>query len=104
MKQAIYITILSFIGHLSLTGCSCSTDNDTQSSVAHDIPTPYDKPSKAFDRGQAEARRINNIEDEATRQRAIVELHGLVSALERNGFPVTAEEFSKGLNSVLDGK
>lgn len=99
MKKVIYLLILTFVCILTITGCSCSSDKEKESNAYTDETITAS--NKAYVRGKTEGMRISNIEDEALRQRALNELQGLISALERNGYKQTASDFAEGLNSVV---
>lgn len=93
-----------------------SIKNATASPSGHNVgpvSTVFETPDfsnpvvsqKAYDRGYAEGCRVASMTP-GGRQRefALIELCGVVSALQRNGFRQSAIDFSKGVKAALDAK
>lgn len=104
----------SVIRHILLSSLafalfSC-TGND---STTRSTESPYDKSvsltsetevvsRKAYERGLAAGREILSKEaGSREREQALIEVHGMVTALERNGFRQSALDFSRGVETVL---
>lgn len=57
---------------------------------------------KAYDRGVAAGKAICEKEPGSReREKAIIEVHSMISALERNGYKQSAADFSKGVQAAL---
>lgn len=102
MKYLSYIIVFLLI-HL-LTGCSSDAGASSDSVSALEV-NQMDQPvvsQKAFDRGRAAGVRVVSFAPGSReREQALIETHGIVSALQRNGFSQSAADFSKGVYSVL---
>lgn len=60
---------------------------------------------KAYQRGRSVGKQICTFEENSReREKAIIEAHGMASALERNGYRQTAKDFKKGVHDVIAGK
>ncbi len=106
MKVILQFVIYSLLA-LLLSACS---DSDAS---ADSLPSPYAKATategnspivarKAYDRGFAKGREIASMAvDSREREQAIIDVHGMVSALERNGYRQSALDFSRGVEAGL---
>ena len=57
---------------------------------------------RAYERGVSVGERISKMQrNSREREAAIIEVHGMVSALERNGFRQSAQDFAKGVHAGL---
>lgn len=99
-KYCLYILSIGVLAILFITFC-------TKKNVSKDQPVTtlshYEtiKSQKAYDRGYAEGKRVAMMKEGYEREKALIELHSLISSLERNGFPQTASDFSKGVQAAF---
>lgn len=109
MKRIFLHIVPTLFFALYLFGCSSSSEmaEAQTSEMADTVEADADvtvanpvKSQKAYDRGYAEGCRIAAMNPEG-RERALIELHAVVSALKRNGFPQSATDFSKGVSAAL---
>lgn len=101
----IYINIflICVICLSSLSSCSDKKEGEIEepTTTTNIYDSEIIKSQKAYDRGFTEGRRIASMKEGYEREKALIELHSLISSLERNGFPQTASDFSKGLKAAL---
>lgn len=91
---------------LALT-VSCSESDSTPKTMqiadAETLESAQIVSQKAYDRGYAVGRHISSMQMHSReREYALVEVHGMISALQRNGFKQTAIDFSKGVQDALN--
>lgn len=104
MKRASYILILIItLSTFCLTACSGSTPSHIETAETTSEDTPYNIVSqKAYERGYAAGCSIiEQAEGSMEREKALLEVHSIVSALERNGFRQSAKDFSYGVQVAL---
>lgn len=104
-------TALSAVG-LGVIAVSCAR-NHTSPSVQDDVrlheqthnqdgDTPRIANRKAYERGLAVGNVIATLEDGSReREKALIDAHGMASALLRCGYRQSATDFSRGLNDAL---
>ena len=81
--------------------CSTNDSAENEAQITSSIKQKEIKSQKAYDKGYAEGRRIVMMKDGYERENAIIEMHSLISSLERNGFPQTASDFSEGFKAAF---
>lgn len=110
IKNIIYLSAVALLVSINFS-CSSETsynaENDNVSSAA-DISISGEDNSgpvvsrKAYNRGLAIGRQIDSLpHGSRQREHALIEVHATISALQRNGYPQTAADFSKGVTAAL---
>lgn len=95
---------LSILSLCLFSSCSSSDkeivkDGQTVTSTVVNAPVVS---HRAYERGLAEGKRIAKMDvDSRERERALIDIQGMASALERNGYKQSARDFVKGVNEAL---
>lgn len=94
---------------VSVSFLSCTGNKDCEVPDTSDFETTaWSSPvvsQKAYERGYAAGKAIM-LKEAGTKEReqAVIEIHAMVSALERNGYRQSAIDFSKGVQAALNGR
>ena len=91
----------------SLASCSDGSETTVAGNDSLSGETVFEdteiKNQKSYNKGIEIGSRISSMEPESReREYALLEVHSLISALERNGFKQSATDFSKGVTVALE--
>ena len=94
-------TIIAGIG-IILSSCAGNPINTSSETGADDAGNYVISSQQAYERGVAAGRYAASLAPESPeREKALVEIHGMVSSLRRNGFVRSANDFQKGVEYAL---
>lgn len=103
--KSICLSLFAGIGLcIALSSCAGNPTNSASNSDPDNVGRVDNKISsqQAYDRGVAAGRYAASLKpDSPEREKALIEIHGMVSSLRRNGFSRSANVFQKGVDYAL---